>query len=1044
MGEELLKVIIHLFSIVARERITEDERNNIKEFLGLHLNQEAIPFYLQLFDRYCEEYKPEVVGIGEDEADADTLVFVDDWARISEIGKTINQGLTHQQKLILILKIIELVLADGEISERQSNLIFYIGEIIKVNQKNIQRIEEFVRGTDEEELNSSKILIIDDGIGESDVKNKHLQAKSLTGLIAILRIAENETYFIKYLGISVLTLNGVPLKSRQISVFPTGATIRGDKINSIYYSDVVGSFLDENEGTRLTFQAKNISYKFSSGDIGLRNINISEDGGKLVGVMGASGSGKSTLMNVLNGSEFPSEGKVLINGIDIHKEKEKIEGVIGFVPQDDFLIEDLTVYQNLYFSAKLCFDNYDEGELHKLVIQKLKILGLQETKDLKVGSPLDKTISGGQRKRLNIGLELLREPAVLFVDEPTSGLSSRDSENIMDLLKELSLRGKMIFVVIHQPSSDIYKMFDSMVILDVGGFQIYYGNPLEAVVYFKTRVNMVNKDQSACMECGNVNAEQVFTIIENKVVNEFGRFTEQRKISPVQWNNHFSEFITLPKVKKAKGKVTSNLSLPNKFRQFKIFANRDVLSKLANRQYMMLTFLEAPLLSIFLSYLIRYYVQLEDGVTGYVFMKNDNLPIYFFMAIIVAIFMGLTVSAEEILRDRKILKRESFLNLSRFSYLIAKTAILFAISAIQAGAFVIIGNAFLELHDMHLSLWLVLFTVSCFANMAGLNISSSFNSAVTIYILIPLLIIPQLVLSGVVVTFDKFNPSVATSDKVPWFGDVMPSRWAFEAAMVKQFRDNRFESFFYEMDKAKSNADFKKDFFIPELLTKLTNVSNYIGNKQSGNTSKIERDLRILRNEIENELKLVGRDKYSDLDKLTLDKFDSVVLKNTKAFISKLKNYYSDKSKEARDQKEAITDRMTNTDEKESEFLALMSMYTNEGVSKLVKNSNTLTHATETDERIIQKIDPIFTRPDHVNIFDYRAQFYSPEKYFLGSYYDTYWFNISVIWMMSLILGITLYFNVFRSIVQYFENISIRERRKKLLARFQTKVPTAV
>jgi len=1043
MSEELLKVIIHLFSIVARERITEDERNNIKEFLSIHLNQEALPFYLQLFDQYCEEYKPQVAGIEEEEADDETLEFVDDWARISEIGKRINQGLTHQQKLILILKIIELVLADGEISERQSNLIFYIGEIIKVNQRNIKNIEEFVRGTDEEEFNSSNVLIIDDSEDDTHYKNKHLQAKNITGLIAILRIAGNETYFIKYLGISVLTLNGVPLKSRQISVFPTGSTIRGNKINSIYYSDVVSRFMDEFEGTKLSFHADSISYKFSSGDLGLRNINIFEEGGKLVGIMGASGSGKSTLLNVLNGSDAPSTGKVFINGVDIHKDKKKVEGVIGFVPQDDFLIEDLTVYENLYFSAKLCFSHHDETALHKLVIQKLKILGLQETRDLKVGSPLDKTISGGQRKRLNIGLELLREPAVLFVDEPTSGLSSRDSENIMDLLKELSLRGKMIFVVIHQPSSDIYKMFDSMIILDVGGYQIYYGNPLEAVVYFKTRVDMLNKDQSACMECGNVNAEQVFTIIENRVVNEFGRFTDQRKISPVQWNEQFSEFISLKKVKEAKGKVKSNLSLPNRFNQFKIFANRDLLSKLANKQYLALTFLEAPILSVFLSYLIRYYVQLEDGVTTYVFKDNDNLPIYFFMAIIVAVFMGLTVSAEEILRDRKILKRESFLNLSRLSYLMAKIGILFVISGIQALAFTIIGNLFLELHDMYLSLWLLLFTVSCFANMTGLNISSAFNSAVTIYILIPLLIIPQLVLSGVVITFDKFNPSVATTDKVPWFGDVMATRWAFEAAMVKQFKDNRFETYFYEMHRDMSQSYFKRILYLPKLETKLTNVSNYIGTGKTGNEKSIERDLRILRNELSRERDLVGKDAFNDLEKLTLDQFDSGVFRNTKAFIAALNVHYNSKYNLVSRQLNSIVTNMTSTDEKNREFLALKDMYFNDGVETLVKNATSIHKLTETKNRIVQKSDPIFTSPEPVNYFDYRAQFYSPEKYFMGRYFSTYWFNVTAIWLMCLVLFITLYFDIFRLIGRYFENISLRERRKKLMAKFKTKVPTA-
>src|ERR1019366_3079257 len=187
------------------------------------------------------------------------------------------------------------------------------------------------------------------------------------------------------------------------------------------------------------------------------------------------------------------------------------------VSQDDLLIEELTVFQNLFYNAKLCFGNKSDKEISEMVVDVLTNLGLIAIRDLKVGSPLEKTISGGQRKRLNIALELIREPSVLFVDEPTSGLSSRDSENIMDLLKELTLKGKLVFVVIHQPSSDIYKMLDKLLILDLGGYPIYYGNPVEALVYFKSAVHHINAHDAQCETCGTVNPEQIFNIIESKV-----------------------------------------------------------------------------------------------------------------------------------------------------------------------------------------------------------------------------------------------------------------------------------------------------------------------------------------------------------------------------------------------------------------------------------------------------------------------------------------------------------------------------------------------
>ncbi len=392
---------------------------------------------------------------------------------------------------------------------------------------------------------------------------------------------------------------------------------------------------------------------------------------------------------------------------------------------------------------------------------------------------------------------MLREPAVLFCDEPTSGLSSRDSENIIDLLKELALKGKLVFAVIHQPSSDIFKMFDKLLILDTGGYQIYYGNPVDAISYFKRSINLVNSEEGECHECGNVNPEQIFNIIETKVINEYGHFTNERKIPAEQWNDIFTKFHRPVSVRTSTAIPHSTLRIPGRLRQAVIFGLRDIRAKLHNTQYMVINLIEAPLLAFILAFIVKYYN--PDNASGgeYIFSKNLNIPAYLFMSVIVALFMGLTVSAEEIIRDRKILKREKFLNLSRSSYLFSKVSILFTMSAIQTFLFVLVGNTILEIQGLFIQHWFILFTTSCFANMLGLNISSAFNSAVTIYILIPLLLIPQLILSGVVVKFDKLNPTIGNTETVPFVGDMMASRWAFEAAMVTQFKDNRFEREFY-------------------------------------------------------------------------------------------------------------------------------------------------------------------------------------------------------------------------------------------------------
>ncbi|MDH5396668.1 MAG: ATP-binding cassette domain-containing protein, partial [Cyclobacteriaceae bacterium] len=619
MSEELLRAVIKLFAIVARERITDAERENISEFLLVHLNQESVGHYLRLFDKYVAEYKVEKKS-GLD-VDDETLVFVDEWSNIIKISKEVNKSLTITQKLILVIKIIELIYSGGEISERQENLMFYIAEALKLSKNQLDSLRGFVTGEDYEDLSTEDMLIIDEGSGQSAVAGPVMTAKNLTGIIAILRIPDIETYFIKYLGISTLYLNGIPFRSRTIDMFPTGSTIRGNKIKTIYYSDVINRFLMSEEMSRVTFSAEHIFYHFRSGKAGLQNIHFSEEGGKLIGLMGASGSGKSTLLNVLNGSERPSSGRVIINGVNVHDEPEKMEGVVGFVPQDDLLIAELTVFENLNFAAKLTFKDNTKEENAVLVGRILQSLGLSETAHLKVGSAFDKTISGGQRKRLNIALELLREPAVLFVDEPTSGLSSRDSENIMDLLKELSFKGKMIFVVIHQPSSDIFKMFDSLLILDAGGLEIYYGNPVEAVVYFKEIINAANKTQGGCPECGNINPEQVFDIIETRIVNEYGRLTQVRKVSPGQWYQYFKDNIKLPKIKHSREPLEVTQKIPGKLRQAGVFFHRDVKSKLSNKQYLAITLMEAPFLAFFMAYMVRYYATLNVDEPVYSFFK---------------------------------------------------------------------------------------------------------------------------------------------------------------------------------------------------------------------------------------------------------------------------------------------------------------------------------------------------------------------------------------------------------------------------------------
>ena len=1004
MSEQLLEAIIQLFALLARlDGVGEKERQKMFKLLESRLNKEVIEKYMDVFDKFCVEE----LGVDTDEL-----------AEITLIAKKINGQLTQQQKIVLISELTQLIYADNILSKEENIALYNIGQELKIDEEELKSIQNFVAAKRIEDFNSINVLIISSHSQKVPEKCYRIKPEGeIDGFIAILNLKTIKPFFLRYIGTSSVFLNQILLETGKIEIVPTGSTIRSNRFKAIYYSDFLRYFRTDELESPITFKAENIYFKFKNGNIGLRDISLHEKNGSLIGVMGASGSGKSTLFNVLNGNEGPSSGRVLINDIDIHKERKKIEGLIGFVPQDDLLIEDLSVFQNLYYAAKLCFSNLTEQEIIELVDKTLYSLGLYETRELKVGNPLQKTISGGQRKRLNIGLELLREPMVLYVDEPTSGLSSRDSENIMDLLKELSLRGKLIFVVIHQPSSDIFKMFDKLVILDVGGYPIYYGNPVEAVVYFREATKLVDKQSGSCSECGNVNAEQIFNIIETRVVDEYGRHTDQRKITPITWNTIYKGKVELQELEKINENPKAVLHIPNRIKQLGIFTARDLKSKLANKQYVLINFLEAPLLAIILAVLVRFYPGEAFRPFNYIFQENVNIPAYIFMGVIVALFMGLTVSAEEIIKDKKILKRESFLHLSRGSYITSKLILLFSLSAIQAFSFVIIGNLILSINGMFFPYWLVFFSASCFANVMGLNISASFNSAVTIYILIPILLIPQILLSGVVVQFDQLNPAFGEKTRVPFIGDLMISRWAYEALMVNQFKNNRFEKIFYDVDKQIALSDYKTVYYLPRMESMLEYAFINRSAEDEVVIDKVNENLNVLRNEISVRLDEFGEDKFGRLNDLTIETLDSTVFEETKDFLNTIRKVHLKRNRTAQKEKNDRIKEMTTSPKKVEAFNELKRNNTNDQVTSLVFDNTEKTRILEQNGRLIQQIYPIFADPDPTNYLDFRTLFYLPKKHFAGNYYETLYFNTIIMWMMTLFLVVTLYYDVLRKII---------------------------
>jgi ABC-type multidrug transport system ATPase subunit len=1013
MSEEILKALTQLFAIITKQDggVTENERQFVINFFQTELDQDSIKEYLELYDKFS--------GYGKPEEEKNKLTSVKDSVKTLGICKKINKTLTQKQKVVVLIKLLELIGSDKNFTPQRIEIINTVSSVFNIGQDEYKLIEKFIIAEKIEDLNFSDVLVLNSSTEKATEFQKHTHSH-INGNLVFMRINSVGMYFTKYLGEESNILNGFIMQPNRLYLFSHGSTIKTQVGDALYYSDLVAHFNEEIKTTKLSFNANVEEFKFPNGTIGLRDVLISEGPGKLIGIMGASGAGKTTLLLTLAGLEKPSKGEIKINGFDINEQKENIQGVIGFVSQDDLLIEELTVYQNLYYNAKLCFSHFTEEQLHKRVMETLEDLGLDQRKDLTVGSVLDKKISGGQRKRLNIALELIREPAILFLDEPTSGLSSRDSENVIDLLKELSLKGKLIFVVIHQPSSDIYKMFDKMVIMDTGGYPAYYGSPVEAVTYFKKATHQVDSNRGQCETCGNVNPEQIFNIIEAKVVDEYGQPTSKRKITPVQWNDMYKERFKINRIEDVKEEPPRSLSIPNKIKQATIFATRDFLSKMSNKQYLLINLLEAPLLATILAFIIKY----KNAPSGkeYIFRFNDNFPAFLLMSVIVALFMGLTVSAEEIIRDRKILKRESFLNLSWNSYLMSKLSILFLLSAIQTLTFVIIGNLILEIHGMTFAFWFVLFTTSCFANVLGLNISSAFNSAVTVYVMIPLLLIPQMILSGLLFNFDKLNNLISTKGKVPFVADLMASRWAYEAIATHQFIHNDYERRFYDFHQGEAQADFKTAYLTNELKQANSFLLENFESKNDSTRKMVDSRFQLLMDNLKDESFKAANQKI-DFNKLQNSKDYT---KNTgQAIDLYLDEYKKHYQKVYNENVDLVEKKITFIEQRGENINNLKNRYYNESLADLVKNVNTKQRIVEYNGKLIQQINPIFQNPQPSHLIDYRTAFFLPIKNFFGTTISTYWFNMIVIWLMTLFFYLFLYFEWLRRIIEASGKVKI-------------------
>ena len=956
MTDVILSSFISLFALFGKEEQVDEARakDMLVNYLRRHFGVRNTDVYIDLYDDMRMAY--------------DMADNIDSRQTVTTICNGLQGEIRAKEKSLLLLRLMEFC----GYSEERHNVIFRtMAECFNISEEQYKDFRDFVSNKP-----TDKVMIhkLDNTDGE---------------LRTLFNPATGDLLF-TYLGNDEVLFNDVPVLSGAYQVWLQSSVLKSKKSRPLYYSTIVDAYNRANgeivsSQQTIEFCGRDINFRFPNSDNGMHDLSFTLRSYELLAIMGGSGTGKTTLLSLLNGTLRPQQGTITINGHDISEPEAK--DLIGFVPQDDLLIEELTVYENLWFTAKLCFEGMPDQEIDKRVMNTLKVLGLDAAKDLKVGSAINKFISGGQRKRLNIALELIREPAVLFLDEPTSGLSSADTETVINLLKEQTMKGKLIIVNIHQPSSDVYKLFDRLWLLDKGGYPVFDGNPIDAITYFKEKANYADAETSACPTCGNVNPEIVLNIIDEKALNSSGELSDERKTTPQEWHELYlngRENFDFPVISDV---PHSDQKKPGAFKQFIIYLHRNIKTKITNVQWLCIALLEAPLLAFICSLLTRY-----APPEGYTVMDNKNLVSYFFMAVIVATFIGMSGSAEEIIKDRALLKREKFLHLSYSSYIWSKIVFTAGLSLIQTLLFIVVGNFIMGLHGLFFVWWLILFVTALLSNLIGLLLSKKLDSVVAIYISIPLLLIPQILLCGLVVDFSDLTPKSKTGN-VPIIGDLIPSRWAYEALAVTSFTDNLYEKPFFDLDKEKYESLYYNMGFLYELESQLETMKDEERRGKDVNPEHI----RVIRENLPVLTEYCGMQPYQgDYS------YDSL-----KKFMNEAENLLSQRSNKV-------------TLEADAKMSALIREIGKDAVLQLKRdnfnirledfavgggNGRTL---SVVDGAIVPRSAFIYLTPQSKMG---RAPFYSSEKV-LGTWHiKTLWFNMGVMMLMCILLAIILFSN---------------------------------
>ncbi len=458
------------------------------------------------------------------------------------------------------------------------------------------------------------------------------------------------------------------------------------------------------------------------------NVSVTIQPGELVAIIGGSGAGKSTLMNCISGYSKPTTGRVMVNEVDLYDNFQALKHIIGYVPQQDIVYDNLTVYDMLKYSAQLRLpSDIEQEELDKIINKAIDTVELSHRKNALV-----KSLSGGQRKRTSIAVELLTDPNLFFLDEPASGLDPGTERSLVRTLKGMTVAGKTVILVTHSTLN--MKDYDKIIFMGTGGKLCFCGSYEEALRFFETD-DIVN----------------VYEMIGQNADKWHKKYASMRKAE------------NLPAAQKDKGKSTKSGIL----RQFKVLAIRYMHLLVNDRQRMLLLMVQAPLLAILISIVAN----------GKEFSQYEMTKSLLFALSCSAFWIGILSSIQEICKERNILKREYMTGLSLVSYIMSKVAVLSLLCLVQSFLIVTTFSIAVGLpkegviFPPYVEVIITTLLTAMAAAAMGIFVSSLFTNADRAMTVAPILLMPQILFSGLI-----FNLKDA-SEVISYFA---VCRWSME------------------------------------------------------------------------------------------------------------------------------------------------------------------------------------------------------------------------------------------------------------------------